>query len=268
MMDYVPEVNHLVSPILGKAMIKLPPRADDARGGTEIGQVLRGLMGQPRDEVFISHILAGNLPDAVRNLVPVTVMANGNTLQYYVSSDVLSVGGSDDYLRISLNGKSAKKMLDQIDCTMPTKKMCDDIWRLADLKLNPRPMGASKNMMDTPTLVGHNLLIDKEIAGRPFTLLTGHKKDTVICKHLLDDRSRTAIYGWFNPSTGQAIQGPGVQSSAHSWDYQDYSQAIRLVSRRAQLNNQPIDLYDVLNDPQYSYLISEEGPYNASTIYT
>lgn len=266
MNDYVPDINPLITSSLSKAMFTLPSRTDDAKTGTEIGQLLRGLMGQPRDDLFVKYVLEGNIPDSVRNMTPITIIDRGNTLQYYVSPDVLSIGSNDDYLRISLNGRSAKKLLDQLNCCLPTKKMCDDIWRSADLRLMPRPMGASKNMMDTPTLVAHNYYINQQIAGRPFQLLTGHKKDTVLHPHLLINRSRIAIYGWFRPD-GIALQGPGVQSSAHSWDYQDYSSSIRIVSQNAILNDQPVNLFDILNDDRYSYLISEEGSYDARSIY-
>jgi hypothetical protein len=268
MNNYIPEVNELVSPTLGKSMINLPEREGGAKTGSQIGQTLLGLSGQPRDDYFIKEILSGNIPDSVRNFTPVTVLAQGNLLKYYVSPDVLSVGSNDDYLRISLNGRSAKRLLDQINCTMPTKKMCDDIWRLADLKLNPRPMGASLNMMGTQILVNHNAEINKQIAGRPFTLLTGTKKDTVIDKALLTHKNNVGIYGWFNPNTGVAIQGPQPNCTSHSIDYQDYSSSIRICLRNATLNDKPVDLFDILLDDSLCYLVSEQGGYDARSIYS
>lgn len=266
---YDSEINPLITTsATGKAMpsLNLPPNSDSDLTGTQIGKSLLNILGQKRDDAFVDQIRSGNIPNCVRNLVPITIINKGNTLQYWVSGDVLSVGSDDDYLRISLNGKSAKKLLDTINCMMPTKKMCDDIFRLADLKLNPLPMGASSAMSNTQTLINHNVGISKQIAGRDFKLITGHKKDTVIAKHLLEDRSRCAIYGWFYPSSGKPIQD--LQSKAHSWDYQDYSQSVRMILRSATLNDQPIDLYDILNNPQLAYLISEEGSYNPLSIYT
>lgn len=246
-------------------MIGLPSRGPSAKTGSELGQLLLPLFGQGRDDYFCREIVSGNIPDCCRNLVPITVEAGGNTLQYFVSGDVLSVGSNEDYLRISLNGKSAKKLFDTFDLLLPTKKMCDDIWRLADLKLEPRPMGASPNMMMTSVLVGHNTAINQQLAGREFKLLTGHKKDTVLAKHLLEDRSRCAIYGWFHLN-GQPIQD--LQTIRHDVFYQDYSQSIRIVSRSATLNDQPIDLFDLINNPQYTYLVNEEVAYDPTTIYT
>lgn len=267
MPGYQSEINQLQdTSASNKSMINLPPRYDNAKSGSQIGKEAINLSGQTRDNYFLNEILLGNIPDYVRNLVPVRILDKGNLLEYYVSPDVLSVGSNEDYLRISLNGRSAKILLDQINCTLPTKKMSNDIFYSADFRLNPQPMGASSSMTNTQTLINHNAAINNQTAGRDFTLLTGHKKDIVIDKNLLLYKKNIAIYGFFY-KTGQPIQGPGVQYSAHNILYQDYSHSIRLCSRNAILNNQPVDLFEVLNDPNFAYLISEQGPYNAVNIY-
>ncbi len=258
MNEYQPELNELISRKLGKYT--------PSSGGAAFGKRILGSVGQQRDNIIIDEVIAGNVPDCVANFVPITVLAGGNLLQYYVSGDVLSVGTNSDYLRVSLNGKSAKRLCDTMNCMLPTKKMADDIWRLADLRIDPEGLGASASMTNTQVLINSNNAINRQVKGRSFNLLSGHKKDVILAKYLLTHRDRLSIYGWFY-RTGVAIQGPQPNSSHHDVWYQDYSHGIRLVSRRAQLNNQPIDLYDVLSNPQYAYLVSEEGAYNASSIY-
>ncbi len=55
---------------------------------------------------------------------------------------------------------------------------------------------------------------------------------------------------------------------AHNILYQDYSHSIRLISRRALLNGQNVDLIDVLKNTKYSYLINDElMAYDANSIY-
>lgn len=266
MNEYSPEINGLNSPTLGKAS-PFPARDNNAMTGSQFGKSVIGLLGQARDDRVIEQVLAGNVPFSVRNFRPVTLVSGGNTLQYWVSGDVLSVGSDLDYLRVSLNGKSAKSLLDRFDCMLPTKKMSDDIWRSADLKLSPRPMGASSSMTNTQTLINHNTEINKQIAGRPFTLLTGTKKDTVIDKMLLAHKNNIGIYGWFNPNSGVAIQGPQPNCTSHSIDYQDYSSSVRIVSQNGSLNGNLVNLFDILSDDDLCYLLSEQGSFNGRSIY-
>lgn len=263
---YAPDTQPLISPVLKKkSMIPVHDRSSDSLNGSEFGKKISRLPAdQNRDDEFVREISAGNVPDFMRNFSTVTVLDRGNMLQYYVSGDYVSVGSNDDYLRACVNGKTAKKIANLFDCMLPTKRISDDIWRMADLRLIPHPMGSSKNMISTETLINHNVEIEKQINGRAFGIIAGIKKDIVICKNLLKDRSKIAIYGWHSLS-GIAIQGQN--STSHDVWYQDYSQAVRLVSRSAFLNNQPIDLVELLKDPKYAYLISEEGAYDSSSIY-
>jgi hypothetical protein len=268
MSEYSPDINMIsTTSATGKSMLNLPDRNDHMLNGAEIGKALLNSIGDQRDIAFGEQVLSGNIPSAVRNFATIRVNEGENILEYYVSGDVLSVGADDNYLRISMGGKTAKALLDKMNCMMPTKKMCDQIFQAADVKITPRPMGASSAMSSTQVLINHNMAINSQVVGRPFTLLTGHKKDTCIAKSLLTNRSRIAIYGWFYPN-GKAIQGPQPNSTSHSINYQDYSSSIRLVSRSALFNGQQIDLFSLLNDSDKAYMISEEGPYDPSSIYT
>lgn len=233
--------------------------------GTDFGKTIINTTGdQHRDDIFYNEIMNGNFPDFMRDFAPITIVDGNNTLKYFVSGDVISVGSNEDYLRISINAKTGKKICNALDCFLPTKKISDDIWKFSDLKLIPRPMLASPNMVNTQTLIMHNEAINKQINGANFTLLSGHKKDIVNCKHLLLDNSKVAIYGWH--LNGGVIQG--LNSTSHNAYYEDYSQSCRLVSRNAIFNDKEIDMYDVLNNPNLCHLISDEGNYDASNIYS
>jgi len=148
-------------------------------------------------------------------------------------------------------------------CILPTRRMSNQIWAAADLKLQPVGMGASSEMTSTKVLIEHNTIIENQRAGANFRLLTGHKKDIVICQHLLQDHTRLAIYGW-HQLNGTPIQQ--LNSTSHYIGYQDYSSSIRLILQTAILNGNQVNLYDILNS-QYSYLISDEGAFNATTAY-
>jgi hypothetical protein len=144
--------------------------------------------------------------------------------------------------------------------------MSDQIWQNSNLHMMPTGMGASFHMTSTKTMIDHNLVIEKQRAGRNFNIISGHKKDIVYTKHLLIDKTRLAIYGWHYPN-GKALQGPNPNSTSHDISYQDYSSSIRLISQKAILNQKIVNLYDLLNDKEYAYLISDEGAMDISKMY-
>ena len=66
-----------------------------------------------------------------------------------------------------------------------------------------------------------------------------------------------AIYGWHQTNGVPTIQ-PLYLGHTASWV--DYSQCIRLVSNEIILNGKSAALSDVLADPKFSVLLSDEGP--------
>ena len=122
-------------------------------------------------------------------------------------------------------------------------------------------------MLAMSTFIVHNQKIEKQLVGKSkLELVTGHKKDVIIDKALLTKKDRVAIYGWFY-NDGKAIQGPVPNASSHEITYFDYSHGVRFIARDVIINGQLHDIYDVLADQAISYLISEQGPYDARTIY-
>lgn len=236
-------------------------------GGTEIGQSILSMAPDlHRDQWMVLQCSLGYLPGWMRDFKSITISEKGNTLSYFVSPDVLCLGDENDFLRIVCGGNAAKRICDMFSCMLPTKKIADQIWAAADLKLTPHPMLASASMVSSKVLIDHNAEIERERNGRDFNIITGHKKDIVICSHLLQDRSRIAIYGWIYPD-GRVIQGPMPNSTSHEVNYMDYSQSIRLISRKGILNGSMVDLYSVIKDSSYSYLINHENAYDPETIY-
>lgn len=236
--------------------------------GTEFGNaILKLAPDQTREDAIYDACLKGNLPDFMRNGQPVTVTVGTNKLTYWVLPDVLCIGTNDDYLRTPLNPLTAKKVGDLFGAALPTKKMSQQIWASAPVKLAPIPNGPpyDETMQTSATMIAHNTKIQKVLpSNAPGHIVTGHKKDVVYCTHLLQDSSRVAIYGWFYP-TGQAIQG--LNPVSHDKLYKDYSHGIRMVNRSMLLNGTVIDYFDLLKDPAHTSLISDEGAYDASHIY-
>lgn len=248
-------------------LLSIGERPNGLLSGSQFGQTILNIPAtQQRDDLIYQQCIMGNIPNWMRQFKAITIEDKGNVLTYFVSPDVLCIGNDTDFLRVSLNGYTAQRIVDFFNCMLPTKKLSDQIWKAANLKMMPVGMGGSFNISSTQTLIDHNNIIEKQRAGRNFNIITGHKKDIVYTKHLLIDKTRLAIYGWHYPD-GRALQGPTPNSTSHNVEYQDYSSSIRLVSQTALLNQQVMNLYDILNSKEYAYLISDEGYYNASSIY-
>lgn len=227
------------------------------------------LTGNTRDINILNEFLHGNIPDFLRNFKSITVADETNSLTYLVMSDILSIGSDDDYIRMPMTPIVAKAIADKYDCTLPTKKMCQQIWQNAEIKLNPHPKGApyDQSMMMTQTIDWHNTIINQQLQSQDKTkLITGHKKDIIIDKQLLFNKNKVGIFGWFY-ANGSAIQGPQPNCSDHSSDYLDYSHGVRLIAQDVIVNGSPARLFDVLNNPKYCSLISEQGSFDASKIY-
>ncbi|CAF5063335.1 unnamed protein product, partial [Rotaria sp. Silwood1] len=55
---------------------------------------------------------------------------------------------------------------------------------------------------------------------------------------------------------------------SHDRYYKDYSHGIRLINRIVSVNGQWYDIYEVLRNNTLGNLISDEGPFDATQMYT
>ncbi|MGV3724724.1 MAG: hypothetical protein ACO1SX_27825 [Actinomycetota bacterium] len=231
-----------------------------AIGGAALLQGLEGKSVVERDGLLSAELIAGNLPPFLRRFAPVRVTRAGasgkeHTLEYQVMPDYLSVGSDVDFARLPLTPMTAQRLADLWDCTLPTVRMVDDIYRQAAVSLEPRPLTQNREL--ACTFLQHHRLIEEQRAGKRLgELVAGTKKDVVITNRLRERPARVAIYGWHKPD-GKPIQ---PLTTVHVDRYVDYSHGIRLVKREAKLDGRLVDLRDVLRDPELSPLVSDEGP--------
>jgi len=241
----------------------IPDRQFNAKSGSNFVSSNISISGSVREDNIVKECLSGNIPNFLRKLVPVEVSKGSDTITYMVMSDYLCIGSDDDYIRIPMSPLSAQKIADQYDCSLPTKKMVNDIWKVSINKLDPQPWGPpyDASMMSTNRYAKHNDRVQKQIIdnGLDFTKLTsGHKKDVVLTNQLYPNnpKKRVAIYGWIYKS-GKPIQGLNYWS--HEDFYSDYSHGIRLIANDVMVNHKPIRLQDVFTDINLSVLVSDEG---------
>jgi hypothetical protein len=221
------------------------------------------LEGSARDAEVRRELLAGNLPEHLRHLAPVTLKGRGRdgaplTVTFCVMRDYLAVGSDSDSLIVPMGLPTALDVAAEFDSVLPTPRLVDAIYEAADLKLAPQPLPASDEMRSTAYLVRHDTLIAEQRALRaaPEDALTaGHKKDLVLSDRLLSIPGRVAIYGW-HWAARHPIQ---PLSTVHGAQYADYSHGVRLVSRIIYVNGAAREFIDALRDPAVTLLLGGDG---------
>jgi hypothetical protein len=232
--------------------------------GSEFAKAIAEKHGPGREQAIEEQFLEGNVPDFLKQLKPVRMggqLGNGKTVHVtiFVTPDYLAVGSDKDFLLMPMALHTALKVAAACDCTLPTRKMVDAVFRQSDVHLTPEPMQAGPAMRTTAYYVAHDGTIKQQrrSAGAALTaLISGHKKDVVLSNRLLHNPGRIAIYGWHRQS-GDPIQ---PLSTVHGSAYADYSHGIRLVSDTVLVDGEARSIYNVLEDPELSGLLTYEGP--------
>ena len=235
------------------------PQRSSSLTGSEFYHQAFPMKWKERDSFVVKEILAGNVPSFLKKFVPVHVsMIDSSTGKrwralYYVSPDYLAVGTDDDWARIHITPYAAQKIADSLGCFLPTKKMVDDIYKAAKVKLEPVPMYAFRD--STPTMWHHHLIVEGQRKGKK-GLIAGIQKDVVISGKVSRDTrpQRVAIYGWHQ------LDDKPIQPlyTGHIYWWVDYSQGIRLVYRKIKVNGRWMDYVDILKDPVLQRLLCDE----------
>ena len=212
-----------------------------------------------REEAVIEALQRGYFPDYMRALKPITIQEKGHTLTFWVSPDYVSIGNNEDAVIIPLSFVSARKILNSWGFLIPTPKMVDAIFRQAECVLWPRIYRPATEMVSVAWLEAHNDLIrSQRLLDLDFSrLAAGHKKDIVLSPRLKNHAKKIAIYGWQNIRAGENIQ---PLSTWHGERYVDYSHGLRLVGAWGMLDGKLVSMREVMADPNFSSLVSGEGP--------
>jgi hypothetical protein len=244
--------------------ISLPPRATNTPSGADFIKIISTLDFTQREQAVVKAVFAGNLPAFQSRLCPVTVtnVTEGmtNIATFFASPDYLAVGSDEDYLLMPVSPNTAQRIADRLGCVLPTRKMVDEIYAAAGVKLAPAPISPGPAMTTVPIFVQCNEMIRTQrlanLSSHPLgALVAGHKKDVVISARLAGVTNKVAIYGW-QQTNGRAIQPLYL---GHTAAWVDYSHGIRLVSQNMLVNGEPKTVAEVLADPKFCGLISDEG---------
>lgn len=251
------------APSLARILRNIPPRTSKALTGTQFAESIAHLDRPQREHAILSNLLAGNLPDFLRTLVPVKLtcqMIGGATVMatIFVMPEYLSIGSDTDFLRIPMNLHTAVAVANRFGFVLPTKKIVDAIYEQSSSRLMPQPLTAGPQMTSTSYYQRHNSMINGQAQARAVlhgALVAGHKKDVVLTNRLNRLPGRIAIYGWHR-AKGDPIQ---PLSTVHGAGYADYSHGIRLVVGLALIEGQLRSVYNILRDTRMAPILSDEG---------
>lgn len=251
-------------PCTDRLLDRIPPRSAAALTGSQFARRIEFLNGLDREQEIESQLLAGNMPEFLRRIAPISMngeLSDGRTVRITacVLTDYLAVGSNRDFLYVPMRLATALKIADHYGFTLPTSKMVDAIYAQALVHLAPQPLPAGDQMRSTDYYWHHNELIAEqrsELGVMPGVLTSGDKKDLVITNRLWRYPERVAIYGWH-----RGIDSP-IQplSTVHGARYVDYSHGVRLISDVICVNGESMSIFAALADPELARVLNAEGP--------
>lgn len=257
----------LITQNLFSQNLNIPTRQTNAMNGDQFVAAIIPLSFTNRENLIMQEVLNGNVPSFYRTLSPVTATAViGGTVQsvtYYVIPDYLAIGCDTNYFLCPMSPIVATKIADSIGCTLPTRKMVNDIYAQAALKLTPLTIPASGTMTTVQAFKQHSDMVyaqrSPSVATYPLgTLVGGDKKDVVISNLIYSTANRVVIYGW-HTSVGNPIQ---PLSNVHADTYMDYSHGMRFVQNAVMYNGSPTTVKAILQSSTLNPLLSDEGVIN------
>ena len=237
----------------------LPERNAFAPGGNVFYKQIDSLKWNEREPMMVKEILSGNVPSFLKKMVPIhTSIFDSITHKiiyatYFVTPDYLCIGSNDDFARVPMTPMTAQHIADSLHCFLPTRKMVDDIYKQATVKLEPVPLFAFRD--SAITFYHHHLIIEGQRHNRK-GLIAGIKKDLVISSKIMKEPkpNHEAIYGW-HKTDGIPIQ-PLYTGHINWWV--DYSHGIRLINRIILVEGKKYDYIDVLKDERLKKILCDE----------
>jgi hypothetical protein len=251
--------------VANSQVLNLPPRPVGALTGSQFVALVTNYSLTDRENEIYSQVLSGNVPDFQRNLVPVTGSQTINSTvysyTYYVLPDYLAIGCDTNYFLCPMTPLLAQRIADALDCTMPTRKMVNEIWATATVHLSPSTIPPSPQMTTIPVMADHNATVwgqrSAVLATHPLGELVGGDKKDVVISNLIYGYTpgRVVIYGW------HYLSGTPIQPlyNGHEETYADYSHGIRLVQMNMILNGSSTTVSSILQSSVLNPLLSDEG---------
>lgn len=251
--------------------LHVPPRRSGSATGSAFAAKAARLTPAERERAISEEILAGNLPSFERRLVPVELTAAGDggrvvRGRVFVVPDYLAIGDDEDFVRVPITIRTARRIAKELDCVLPTTKLVDAIQNAAKVKLASPVMNPGDRMGSMQYFVVHNRVIEEHRAEQGAALgalVSGPKKDLVLTKRMLETPGRTPIYGWF----GRGTEPVQPLSLVHDDRHVDYAHGVRLVAQTMEIEGRSAQILDVLADRALAPIVSDEGACDLRTAW-
>ena len=232
------------------------------------------------EDAIADAVLEGNMPQELKSFrkivfkTPVVdsveILRKPHKVEIWVLPDYISIGTSNNFVRMPMGPLAAQRIADSLNCILPTTFLVDRIAEVSQGHLNIfpfRPLGSRNSQpivyQDSNNAI--NALYDAK--GYKFgQFISGLKKDVVLTYKILTlpgNENRVAIYGWHLPS-GKAKQPLHIK---HGNFYADYSHGIRMIYRTIKVDGKEYDAREVLESPQLYRLLSNEPMYLKKASY-
>ncbi|HEY9684964.1 MAG TPA: hypothetical protein V6C86_25530 [Oculatellaceae cyanobacterium] len=257
----------------------------------------RGLLGDARQVAIAREWAQGNIPEFMRPEHFKTIVLKddqGNELKVKVMTRPAAVGNNSDSITAPINTELTYAACKAFNMGVPTRKLADAMYKQADCRLPAQ--GLVSNASDSLYMDGNGFyaLHDKNTKERlkdvpDSALVVGPWKYYTLSKYadptnypkmskrlfqfgFWDSNGNPIQQGIFNggEKSGRDKNGRDedtIQNLKHGREHQDYSLAWQGVSQDVILNGKPARYDDVLKDPRYAHLLSDEGPFDPAPIY-
>lgn len=259
-------ISLLICGLFQAQTLSVPARPGNALTGSQVIAAITNLSLHDREVYILNEVLTGNIPDFQRNMILVedSALISGSYVhvQYYVIPDYLALGSNSDYYLCPMTPILAQILADSLNCILPTRKMVDNIWSHATVKMNPESIAPSAQMTTVPVMSDHNDMVWTQrqtfFPAHPLgELVSGDKKDVVLSNLIYTNAppARVVIYGWHYPN------GSNIQPlyAGHIDTYADYSHGIRMVQKEVYVDGSPMNAETVLSSTTLNTLLSDEG---------
>ncbi len=251
-------------------ILNIPPRNQADKNGSQIISDIRNMPLDEREDFIFKEVSKGNIPVFYRKMSAVadSALIDGEYkhIVYYVIPDYLALGSNHNYFLCPMSPILGQKIANKLNCTLPTRKMVNQIWNAATVKIRPEPIPPGPEMTTIPVFAIHNSMVwdarRNFLSENPLgSLVSGNKKDVVISNLIYSSSppGRVVIYGWHD------VSGKNIQPlyAGHSDNYADYSHGIRLIQNEVYVDGDTLQVKDVLMSPKLNLLLSDEGVISA-----
>jgi len=252
--------------------LNVPSRPANAPDGTQFTNIITGLSVTEREKWVYAQVINGNLPDWMRTLQPINTSFSGHTATYHVLPDYLAIGSDTNYFLEPTTPILAQRLADRLGCTLPTRKMVDQIWTNAAVKLTPVTFDPMfYDILSLEVFGGENAGVRAQrVTNAPplGALVGGDKKDVIISTKIYTNFYNASIthvvviYGWHYPG------GSHIQNifNGHEETYADYSHGTRLVQMNLTMDGSPNTVTNILTNPSLAKLLSDEGTAEGTSV--